>query len=1846
MEQANLQSWYQALYSRVVDLVGDFAGDELFIIEGDSLLRECFSNKKLDFSPGFQILHATYLVEKFLQKLKQRKCVFEIVFFTQNATLCIPPQVDAGLDDRYLLAREAIIQHLVSVSLQLPYCLGVKRFEGVNSKEFREDLMNSGVYLFLCHDGAYTDQSQNDLAADDEGHDDQDDEDDERILSDWGSDSESESGTNEDVDECAPRSERQETKAKTKLRLMIHWLISRGYNVALINSLEFRDTKVMAMVIEGSIKNRPSLLHESQAAVLESNESPNTSALGRTEAEAHCTAEAFAGADHFRDLLERAINEEPELTQRQLLLVVTLGSMLLDTSLPSIKKIDNAKALILHVVLLQDTRLEDRTFRACRAEDPLFFSVFLKVAKDVINSESWKETIKVLQPLCDIFDLADGRLLFKVQAMAENHGIDRLFSPSTLSKFNALASLVDHLCDTALECEAPEEPNNCSLEPVRTTSNESKPSQSLATTSAKASSFSKVLPFENTIFENHLKPVHLAIDKSYFDNDIKGSNKVFRDLTHWHKPKLLNSKKAPPPTPDQFRRYQRMNQRYMAEMEKYAKSLVGSTTMPQPETIVLGSANGPPQKSHSGKGRPNSGSKAKLQGRAEAPSSRELAAAAVKQKAAEGEEKQVARWIKKCHEFQANDEPVSRFKNVQEYLSRLPKDSRSILEPEILAYSLDTLVQVLISEHRNGNGGAQTNILIATHIWAIVARLKKLKQGISPTIAKFVNDPVAFLQAFSHAQPPDMGVGMSGIEFQLLHGGPLMERSMDSAPDPRTRDFDPDRWQREVLDQIDAKKSAFIVAPTSAGKTFISFYAMRQILKEDHEGVLVYVAPTKALVNQIAAEVLARFSKVFPNKATSKSVWAIHTRDYRINNPMGCQILITVPHILQIMLLAPSNAKVWTPRLRRIIFDEIHCIGQAEDGVVWEQLLLLSPCPIIALSATVGNPEEFENWLQHAQATNGYELKMIQHQHRYSDLRKYIFTPPQDFSFKGLVNPKGLTNLGLDEADGMTFIHPVVSLVDRSRGIPNDFCLEPRDCWTLWKAMHTLQTEQFPVDASLDPSIKFSGVIIQKKDVIEWQNSLKCLLKTWMKDRRSPFEDLLRQLNHDKTVPTSKIGDASVRSIADNRLSRDPGLLSTILPLVCSLHAKCALPALIFNYDRGMCEAIGLQLLNELREAEADWKSESHTWKTKIDKWNEWKKMQDIDAKRTAKLSKKKGGYSEIPRADQIRESASVEASSFELFDPERPLERFSFADFTKLSPSEFAEYADNLKFRGISEWLIDALERGIGIHHAGMNRKYRQTCEIMFRKGFLRVVIATGTLALGINMPCKTVVFAGDSIFLTALNFRQAAGRAGRRGFDMLGNVVFHHIPIPKIHRLITSRLPDLNGHFPLSTSLVLRMFILQHGSGQAESAVKSINSILSNPRICLGGPEMKETVLHYLRFSIEYLRRHNLITGTGAPLNFAGCISHLYYTESSSFAFHALLNSGYLHKLCKNINTKPKGTLRTLMLVMAHLFGRRPLRRAILESYYAAEKRASSVVVLPPLPKKAARVLQEHNDRVLDIYTGYVSTFIEQHVKNRDDCLPYSRIKCGGEDSADQIGLPQSNSISPRITSPFYALSGHIDKWKSVSDLCETVRSEVWLEASVVPFVDTSEESEPLNAYLYDFFKHGNVQQLERANGVRRSDMWFLLNDFSMVLATLTTSLGNFLSPTEHADLDIMNAAGGGDVNEFNVEEKLMETEENGMTNTQLPAHSKQSATRSTPAQKATRAGQNKVLDNWQDAMGDDDHDGEEAGLAEEKPDRDQQPGQDMEKDASRKSLFLVYQAFQTLKKEFDEKFQAMWA
>ncbi|PVH90972.1 P-loop containing nucleoside triphosphate hydrolase protein [Periconia macrospinosa] len=996
--------------------------------------------------------------------------------------------------------------------------------------------------------------------------------------------------------------------------------------------------------------------------------------------------------------------------------------------------------------------------------------------------------------------------------------------------------------------------------------------------------------------------------------------------------------------------------------------------------------------------------------------------------------------------------------------------------------------------------------------------------------------------------------------FQLEHCGPYLERAIDSAPDSRVP-FHPDAWKRKVLDAIDENQSLFVVAPTSAGKTFISFYAMKQVLTNDDDGVIVYVAPTKALVNQVAAEVQARFSKSF--KLPGKSVWAIHTRDYRVNNATGCQVLVTVPHILQVMLLAPAHAEKkssWSYRIKRIIFDEVHCIGQAEDGVIWEQLLLQSPCPIIALSAIVGNPKEFSSWLGSTQEANRNKLVTIEHHHRYSDLRKFIYVPPKRFCFAGLPSGRLVSTPGLDGTDGFTFIHPVASLNNKSREIPKDLHLEARDCLWLWQTMEKHATGDYVMPPSLSPHCALPD-IIKKIHIFEWEKALKTHLLVRMNDESSPFQKVQEDLSKTLIKPATRNLLTTKYSSRDECYAREvdaTSLSSIILPALTDLHVRNGLPAIVFNYDRSQCETLARDVVHELQANEEAWKDSNIAWKAKVAGFEKFeqeqreRKAKSKNGKSSRKSKAKRGNDCDdgdeneerVSRLVRERDAGSTDHSKWSGFDPLAPINGFHFTNARKLSQSELDEYKQQLHERDIPKWLIGALSRGIGVHHAGMNRKYRQVVEILFRKGYLQVVIATGTLALGINMPCKTVIFAGDSVFLTALNFRQCAGRAGRRGFDVLGNVLFLGIPVQGVFRLLSSRLPDLNGHFPITTSLVLRLATLLHGSNNSDFAVRTIDSILSQPRLYIGSPTSKMAVLHHLRFSIEYLRRQALLDVEGAPINFAGCVSHLYYTENAAWAFHVLLSSGYFHELCQDIHTKPQHVCRTLMLVLSHIFGRRQCKGADKEFIEEVVKRSSSVVFLPPLPKKAEETLRAHNEETLAIFITYVKTFADQHLEHLEDALPLSEMRIGSE----QFNLaPSAEYENAVIRSPFVALSGWGDNFDSISELCDTVRAGVFLEESVVPYLPIHPESTvPLNAYLYDFYKHGDVSALERANKIRKSDLWFHLKDFSLILATIITSLTNYMKPSSVTDIDMADLMDSTDTHETLEEDLQIERSE----------------------------------------------------------------------------------------------------
>ena len=130
----------------------------------------------------------------------------------------------------------------------------------------------------------------------------------------------------------------------------------------------------------------------------------------------------------------------------------------------------------------------------------------------------------------------------------------------------------------------------------------------------------------------------------------------------------------------------------------------------------------------------------------------------------------------------------------------------------------------------------------------------------------------------------------------------------------------------------------------------------------------------------------------------------------------------------------------------------------------------------------------------------------------------------------------------------------------------------------------------------------------------------------------------------------------------------------------------------------------------------------------------------------------------------------------------------------------------DDLAVLGYGQFLTQ-LEAGIAAHHAGMVPAFKEAVEACFIEGLIRVVFATETLAVGVNMPARTVViekltkFTGDRHeTLTAGEYTQLTGRAGRRGIDSNGHAVIlwsPFVPFEQVAALAASRTFHLRSAF-----------------------------------------------------------------------------------------------------------------------------------------------------------------------------------------------------------------------------------------------------------------------------------------------------------------------------------------------------------------------------------------------------------------------------------------------------------------
>ncbi|KAL9653383.1 hypothetical protein ABK040_002019 [Willaertia magna] len=947
--------------------------------------------------------------------------------------------------------------------------------------------------------------------------------------------------------------------------------------------------------------------------------------------------------------------------------------------------------------------------------------------------------------------------------------------------------------------------------------------------------------------------------------------------------------------------------------------------------------------------------------------------------------------------------------------------------------------------------------------------------------------------------------------------------------------FKPDPFQKEVIDHInynfdkiennEKKKSILVSTPTSSGKTFITMYLIERLLKRDNHSRIVFVVPSNALCNQVYAEIYNKFRKADDN---DPEIVGMFTSDIRIHEN-NCRVLVTNAACFEILLLHYNSNTMNIENdennrkglLRYVVFDEIHHIGDESQGATWEHCLSLIRCPFIALSATIGNPIHFQQWLSEITKckNNNTEVELVpavdnngkfKVLERLQPLEYYTFTPNslnilgEDKLVK--IHPLSTIKLhdSLDIIPQMSKLQ-ILELLDASKEITidgNDPLLKfhPNNCDELYDEYSLL---------------KYSSFIKYKKDLIEH-------LKYLQKSNSQYFEKLYFYF----------------RNKFDDCFNEESIKLHNIVPrVILNLKRRGLLPSIAFHFSKPGISNLTIKAIEFLIVVGATlFYNEQQSQRLEeellfLENYNDSFITYNVskltnDEKTRFESFIKENINSEMDQLDnnticipliQISENGNS-----------RKRNLINYTLISKWFKENNIEHSNvPLRVEIPEEKLLNiSLRFGIAMHHNSINENELQDVERLFRLKLIPVCFATGTLAFGINMPTKSVVMADDSLYLNHITFHQCAGRAGRRGFDNVGSVILLNINKEKICRYLTSPLPNIQGAFGLTTTFALRLMTFytlslanyKNDKSYQNNAFKNCETVFKLPLSLFGNSNNlnnNNQHLHYLRFALDFLREQNYIDNTGKPINFAGLVSKLFPYEPSNFLFINLLRENVFSNFCwdKNIvnERNKRGEARKVLEILVYLFQR------VIAHQERILRPMSEVFVTTDISLKD--IINNYQDKILQSYLKYILSFAKENVDQLNDCfLPLSKREfkwlspnnthCNEEDNNTTLLLQllyQERNVYYALSS-FYALSGNLDNElnEELNRILKTVKHTIVMDHSMIPFLNISENN--LDSFVLDYFDHCELGILCKENSfLNTTDAYRNVDGFLKILKKL---------------------------------------------------------------------------------------------------------------------------------------------
>ncbi len=552
-----------------------------------------------------------------------------------------------------------------------------------------------------------------------------------------------------------------------------------------------------------------------------------------------------------------------------------------------------------------------------------------------------------------------------------------------------------------------------------------------------------------------------------------------------------------------------------------------------------------------------------------------------------------------------------------------------------------------------------------------------------------------------------------------------------------------DDWQKETINNINNDKSTIVCAPTSAGKSVISGYVVTK-------GKSLYIVPTDALAWQVASFIGTIMNLDIP----------ILTLTYQ-TNPKREEL---------IKLLNQSQAIVGTPELildylpfikndfKWVILDEIHMMGKLEGSAMELISKILSDSSFLCLSATIGNVDQLKHWYE---SITNKQIETIICDKRFFNLQKYFYN--NDNKQFQMLNPLSL--ISIDEIkDG--------SIVNKSLN-PT-----PLDTWSLSTKMLENNIEL----NELNPYNYFGKTeLIELTKSYEYFNKLIIFMVENFDKYESNIKNILYEYsNYDFTDYNANL-----------------------INLIDDLKENNMFPAIIFQQNTISCLEIVRKTAEDLEEIEL----------LKYPNLRKDRMQQDKNIKRmNKKIEKDLSNLTEKQLDKKLKENKDFVFDLVASDNISAPHNDFIYNKDDKFTDIEIKEWADKFKMyfpciNGDYHYLIRLLWRGIGVYVNGLPDGYLRLVQKLASQKKLAIVFSDSSLVFGISMPFRSsVIYKNDTIEdnLDSMLYHQMAGRAGRRGLDKEGNVIFVGYSWARIKELSISSIPNIEGMNRLLWSFV----------------------------------------------------------------------------------------------------------------------------------------------------------------------------------------------------------------------------------------------------------------------------------------------------------------------------------------------------------------------------------------------------------------------------------------------------------